>query len=105
MNFSIWFETSKWERFIVHIKGSQIIISKLKCTSVPEDYFYFVKQSNLLMKCCMRSNFSCVLSSADFLTKFFQEYHQCQTVWIQIKPNILSRGEAFGKGNYPYQDM
>ena len=35
------------------------------------------------------------LSSADFfskstfLKKFFQEYHQCQTVWSQIWPNIL----------------
>ena len=25
-----------------------------------------------------------------FLEKFFQEYHQCQTAWIQIRPDILS---------------
>ena len=36
------------------------------------------------------------LSSADsffkinFLHKFFQEYHQCQIVWIQIRPNKKS---------------
>ena len=36
------------------------------------------------------------LSSADFffkisfIEKFFQEYHQCQTVWIQIRPDFLS---------------
>ena len=34
------------------------------------------------------------LSSADFLKintfeKFFQEHHQCQTVWIQIRPDVL----------------
>ena len=26
-----------------------------------------------------------------FFEKFFQEYHQCQTVWIQIRPGILSK--------------
>ena len=26
----------------------------------------------------------------NFFEKFFQEYHQCQTVWTQIRPDILS---------------
>ena len=26
----------------------------------------------------------------NFLEKYFQEYHQSQTVWIQIRPKILS---------------
>ena len=26
----------------------------------------------------------------NFFEKFFQEYHQCQTVWIQIRPDALS---------------
>ena len=35
-----------------------------------------------------------LLLSADFFSQlfdfFFQEYHQCQTVWIQIRPDIKS---------------
>ena len=39
--------------------------------------------------------FHASMSSADFFKihffkKFFQEYRQCQTVWIQIRPNISS---------------
>ena len=26
----------------------------------------------------------------NFFEKFFQEYHQCQIVWIQIRPDVLS---------------
>ena len=42
----------------------------------------------------MLGNFACFKSSAYFfknqlLKKIFQEYHQCQTVWIQIRPNFL----------------
>ena len=41
---------------------------------------------------CLLGHFACFLSSADFFKinffeKFFQEYNQCQTVWIQIRPN------------------
>ena len=40
-------------------------------------------------------NFACLLLSADFfskssLKKFFQKYHQCQTVWNEIRPDIMS---------------
>ena len=40
--------------------------------------------------------FHAFLLSADFFSKstflknFFQEYHKCQTVWIQTRPDILS---------------
>ena len=30
----------------------------------------------------------------NFFEKFFQEYHQCHTVWIQIRPNMLSADES-----------
>ena len=41
---------------------------------------------------CLLGN---ILSSADFvqinfLEQFVQEYHQCQSVWNQIRPDILS---------------
>ena len=41
-------------------------------------------------------NFACYLSSADFSqNQLFQKFlsgtpSECQTVWIQIRPNILS---------------
>ena len=35
-------------------------------------------------------NFFMILSSADFLQTYFsQKPSECQTVWIQMKPNIL----------------
>ena len=74
-------------------------------TRLLSDFQYFTKQFNfqglfkkapsLCEPClCLLGSFSSFLSSADFFQiiffeKFFQEYHQCQTVWIQIRPNIL----------------
>ena len=31
-----------------------------------------------------------IVFKINFFRKFFQEYHECQTVWIQIRPDILS---------------
>ena len=45
---------------------------------------------------CLFRNFACLLSSTDFffkinfLEKFLQEYHHCQTDWIQVRSDILS---------------
>ena len=45
---------------------------------------------------CLLGNFSCffwcllIFFKIIFFEKFFQEYHQCQIVWIQIRPDILS---------------
>ena len=44
MNSSIWFETMILGWLIVHIKGWQVRIFKLRCTSVTEDCFYLRKQ-------------------------------------------------------------
>ena len=44
---------------------------------------------------CILGNFACFLSSADFFfkinffEKFFQEYHQCQTVCKNYQQTIL----------------
>ena len=38
-NSSIWFDKMSLGWFIKYIKGSQVRISKLRCTSVPEDCF------------------------------------------------------------------
>ena len=45
---------------------------------------------------CMLGNFACFLyrllifSKIKFFQKFFQEYHQCQIVWIEIRPDNMS---------------
>ena len=39
MNSSIWFGSLRLEWFIVHFKGSQVIIYLLRCTLVDEDCF------------------------------------------------------------------
>ena len=52
---------------------------------------------NTALKLCILGNFSCfffcrllIFFKMNFFEKFFQEYHQCQTAWIQIRPDILS---------------
>ena len=37
MDSSIWFDTMRLKGFIVHNKGSQVRMSKLRCTSVSKD--------------------------------------------------------------------
>ena len=36
---SIYFDTMNLRQFIIHIKGSQVRISKLRCISIPEGCF------------------------------------------------------------------
>ena len=54
------------------------------------------KRVNMYNNSLPTGNLACCLSSADFFSKsaffdkFFQEYHQCQTVWIQIRPDLLT---------------
>ena len=44
----------------------------------------------------MLGNFACFFGicgfsfKMNFFKKIFQEYHQCQTIWIQIRPDVLS---------------
>ena len=38
-----------------------------------------------MLFCCLLIYFK-----INFFEKFFQDYHQCQTVWIQIRPDIMS---------------
>ena len=48
-----------------------------------------------ILSLCMMGNFSyfcCRLLTffkINFFKKFFQKYYQCQTVWIQIRTNLL----------------
>ena len=53
-----------------------------------------VKTIHYLTLCMLRNFFMIfchLLIFLDFFPKkFLQEYHQCQTVWIQIRPDILS---------------
>ena len=44
LNFSIWFDSMSMGWLIVHIKETQVRISKSCFTSVPEDCFYLSKQ-------------------------------------------------------------
>ena len=52
-------------------------------------YFFEMLNSNWLLFCWLLGNFTCFFSFTDFFKmnffeKIFQEYHQYQTVWIQI---------------------
>ena len=44
----------------------------------------------MLLTLCMLFRHLLIVFKINFIEKFFQEYDQCQTVWIQIRPDILS---------------
>ena len=62
--------------------------------------WFFFKCSHYIrniLNLCLLGNFACffVVCRSFFIINFleekiFQKYHQCQTVWIQIRPDVLS---------------
>ena len=61
------------------LKGKNTTLTKMV---VPSFFFFFFGGG---VGGCLLIFFS----KSTFFEKFFQEYHQCQTVWTQIKPDIL----------------
>ena len=53
MEFSLKLYTMKSRWSIVHIEGSQVIISKKYCIYFFKDQFCLSKQCTTLMKCCI----------------------------------------------------
>ena len=53
MDSPIWFYTINLGWFIVYVKGSQVIISKLRCILVSEGFFSPCQTVQTLMKCLM----------------------------------------------------
>ena len=51
MDSPIWFDTINLGWFIVYVKGSQVIISKLRCILVSEGFFSPCQTVQILMKC------------------------------------------------------
>ena len=55
-----------------------------------------VSLTHSILNLCMLGNFAClfcrllIFFQNIIFQKIFKEYHQCQTVWIQIRPGILS---------------
>ena len=52
-------------------------------------------QITMVLSLCLLGKFSCffccllIFFKSNFFEKFFQEYDQCRTVWVQIRPDIL----------------
>ena len=75
---------------------SYVLLDLICVQTICKDHQPASRQQNSLNNSLPTGNLAYFLSSADFFFKisffenFFQEYHQCQTAWIQIRLNILS---------------
>ena len=64
---------------------------KKLCVPPPPICNCFLRACSVCLIICMLCNFSCVCRLLILFSKSsFQEYQQCQTVGIQIRPDILS---------------
>ena len=78
-------------REIQILAGNAVRIFSVSFSFLPKRIHLYIGINSLISFFACFQNFACLFFFQNhFFEIFFQEYHQCQTVWIQIRSNVMS---------------